>query len=595
MNPPYLLLEPANFHSGSSSVLEQAIREFGQIEYPKLGIKFQIFKYDRISLPDFSWYPVFESVFLDQADWSNLIDLARQHVGDVWIDIFDTYGIELLGAHLEKVFGIKLQASVLENWEVIDALSTINLTGKQLIINISGHQLTAIEAFVEAFQSATAAQVILQIGFQAYPTSLEDTGFQKIASLKAAFPELPICFADHAAAEDPMAMRIPLIASALGCELIEKHICLDRGKTEYDFYSALELSEMKRLGQELESVASSFDGGFIPLREREYLSKSLQIPIAHRDLPSGSLVGKTDVIYRRTSQTGMTLSEVMEYQDFTHSILGSSLPEGSSIDRYHYRKAVVGAVVACRLKSSRLPKKALLPIAGVASVERCLESCLALPHVQKVVLATSTEAEDENLADHTLNGRVEFWQGDPDDVISRYIGACDAFGIDVIVRVTADCPLPCPEIANILISSHFTTGADYTAPSAYAVGTHVEIYNAEALRRVIELAGSADYSEYMTWYMRNNPEIFKVNLVDLPAYLVREYRLTLDHPEDLDMFDKLFKVLNERGVDHNAKNIFEILDANPSIPAINGHLSLQYKTDRELIETLNRATKITAR
>jgi N,N'-diacetyllegionaminate synthase len=212
--------------------------------------------------------------------------------------------------------------------------------------------------------------------------------------------------------------------------------------------------------------------------------------------------------------------------------------------------------------------------------------------VEEVVLATSTLEEDSILEDHTLNGRVKFWRGDADDVIKRYLGACDEYNVDVIVRVTADCPVVSPEIAGILLREHLESGADYTAPREYAVGSNSEIYNTAALRRVIELLGSADYSEYMTWYMRNNDEIFEVNIVDLPADLVREYRLTLDYPEDLEMFERLYAELAEQNMSPELRNVFGILDHNPQIPALNGHLTLKYRSDQALIDKLEEVTKI---
>ena len=107
--------------------------------------------------------------------------------------------------------------------------------------------------------------------------------------------------------------------------------------------------------------------------------------------------------------------------------------------------------------------------------------------------------------------------------------------------------------------------------------------------------GNADHSEYMTWYMQNNPDVFKVNLVDLPDELCRNYRLTLDYPEDLEMFNHLYKELDENKLVPTLPNVFSVLDKNPAIAAINQDLTLTYKTDQVLIDKLNKVTRIQPR
>ena len=157
-------------------------------------------------------------------------------------------------------------------------------------------------------------------------------------------------------------------------------------------------------------------------------------------------------------------------------------------------------------------------------------------------MATSDLLEDSELEDTIkYNNKLKIFKGDPDDVISRYIGACNKYKIDTIIRITADCPFISNEIAEILLKDHFKKGADYTAAKDFAVGTSCEIISKSALDAVIEYVGVADLSEYMTWYFQNNKDIFKINIVNLPDHLVRDYRLTLDYQEDLDMFEAFIK------------------------------------------------------
>jgi spore coat polysaccharide biosynthesis protein SpsF (cytidylyltransferase family) len=148
------------------------------------------------------------------------------------------------------------------------------------------------------------------------------------------------------------------------------------------------------------------------------------------------------------------------------------------------------------------------------------------------------------------------------------------------------------EIASILLKSHRETGADYTAAKDFAVGTSTEIIEVEAMREIKRHFGSAEYSEYMTWYFMNNQEHFKTNVVELPAEFVRDYRLTLDYQEDLDLFNKVAEHFASSGKEYTIKGLFEFLDNNPDVTALNGEMVLTYKTDQKLIDTLNEKTKI---
>jgi len=592
-NAPLLIFECANAHGGDFNLLKSTIAQFKTIVYPNKHIKFQPFHPDTIALPDFNWYPTYRELLFQKEQWAELIGDASASFEGIWLDIFDRYGTDVLAENAGNVIGVKLQASVLENREIVLALQALSLVDKSLMLNISGYDISDVERFVEEFSRLNAAELILQVGHQAYPTKIEDTGLQKIRTLRAAFPDLRVCLADHAPAEDDLACIVPLLGVAMGCRLVEKHVCLDRASAKYDHYSALEPQELQVLANRLAACPQLLNGAFISTSERQYLAKSIQVPVTTRPLAAGSLISASDIIFRRTAQTGNTLHELVGAQQQYH-ILAEPIDVSTTINLNQLRPARVGVIVACRMKSSRLKNKATLPILGRASVEWCLDNCLKIPEANVVVLATSTVEEDSVLEKYTLDGKVKFWRGDPDDVIHRYLGACDAYDIDVVVRVTADCPVVSPTIAKVLLDHHFRTGADYTAARESAVGTGCEIYNTEALRRVLKYLGKAEYSEYMTWYLQNNKHIFKTEVIDLPPEMIRDYRLTLDHPEDLELFHRLFAELKVRNWSPDFKNLFEILDHRPDITALNSHLALKYKVDQVLIDKLNRVTKIDA-
>ena len=146
-----------------------------------------------------------------------------------------------------------------------------------------------------------------------------------------------------------------------------------------------------------------------------------------------------------------------------------------------YKNKRIGAIIACRMKSTRLRKKAIKLINGISSVERCINGAFLLENIDEVILATSDLKEDSVLEKYVNKTKAKFWQGDADDVIKRYISASKKFKIDIIVRITADCPCPSPEITNLLLKTHLQKGADYSATRKCSVGSGTEIYNVSSL------------------------------------------------------------------------------------------------------------------
>ena len=588
---PHFILEVANTHNGNVQVIKKIIKRFAKLRYENLGIKFQAFKFDKIALPDYAWYEAYMRFFIKKYDWKTIIKLAHKNIGKVWLDIFCVYGVEIAYENRKRIFGLKLQASVLNNTEVIKALKEMKLHDKKLLINVSGYTIEEIKEILNNFANMGFNKIILQLGFQNYPTKIEDSSLPKIDILKSLFPKKDISYADHISREDKFAKNFPLYAYLKGCSYIEKHICLAERQTKFDRFSALEYEEIEDILHEIEKVNKCFREGFLVKNEKKYLQTTLQKPILKTDLNRGQLVSKNDCIYRRTKKRGLSQLRLNSLQNRFY-VLGKKVKKQTILKQKDFKKARIAVIIAGRMKSSRLKRKALLPIGGIPSLERCLENCTKMAFADKVILATSYLKEDEILKKHTLGNKVSFWQGDPEDVISRYIGACDKYGIDVVVRVTADCPFVSPEITAIQLKSHFNEGADYTTVRKAAVGTNAEIYNVEALKRIIQYLGEAKHSEFMTWYMKNNPHIFKLNVINLPSNLVRDYRLTLDYKADLDMFNSLFKKLKENHLEPNLTNIFKVLDANPNIAKTNSHLRLTYQVDKKLIRRLNAATKV---
>ena len=583
------IIEVANTHGGNKDYVMSLIDEFSLFEGH--GMKFQPLHPDKIATSDFTWYPVYQELMFSPKEWNEIIKKAAI-TKKVWLDLFDTYGTQILEENLELIFGIKLQASVLYNEHVIQELIKIDCSDKKLIVNISAIEKDEIQERLDYLQNnINPEEILIEVGFQSYPTELVDSGLVKLSYLKEHFSN-PIVFADHIDGKLDDAIILPLIASLNGASYIEKHVMHSSLETKYDYFSSITVDMYTKLVEKIKTYKELDGKSFINKKEQTYLLNSIQKPIAALNISKGKGICMiSDLEYKRSNQSGLSALEIKNLISNGY-ILARNIQKGETFKREDFKKAVIAVVIAGRLKSSRLKRKALLPIGEITSIEKCIQSCLKLPETSYTILATSINEEDAELEQFTYSPQVIFHKGHPDDVIQRYLDIVNKLNVDIIYRVTADMPYVSDKVAEILLRKHFLQGADYTSAVEAAVGTAPEVINVQALREVKQHFPNADYSEYMTWYFQNNKEHFRVQLVDLPKDLIRNYRLTLDYQEDLDLFNKIQCYLDENKLPESIENIFAYLDANPEIAGLNSHITLKYKTDAELIATLNRVTKI---
>lgn len=590
MPKPYIIIEAANTHGGDYDYLMQWIEKYS-IYGSGFGVKFQPLHPDKIATSDYSHYKLYQQLHFDKKTWKRVVKKAIE-TQDVWFDIFDSYGVDILEENIENITGIKFQSSVLDNHEVFDLLEAVDLSEVKIILNVAAQPIKNIKEILEKVNiQLNPQEILLELGYQAYPTKFENCGYSKLEVIKEHFKNR-IVFADHADEKTDDAIWLPVMVAMQGVDVIEKHVMLDDRETKYDYYSSLTPQKFTEMVNQIQRFTSLRTMPFFNEGERQYLNTTIMIPILKRDKKAGYLLNiKEDFIYRRSGNEGLNLREIESLQSSFH-ILAADKKAGETLQKEDFKKAVIATVIACRLKSSRLPQKALLPIGGLSSVERCIKSCLEFKQVNHTILATSDIDEDAKLKDYTYRGDVIFHKGDPEDVIKRYLGVADELRVDVIIRITADMPFVSHEIVHLTLKEHFRIGSDYTVPKTSAVGTSAEVINVSALRKVKSHFPSANYSEYMTWYFQNNPEHFQLNFIDLPSEYVRDYRLTLDYTEDLDMFNKLQSYFDDMKKSFDMIEAFSFLDKHSEISKINSHLTLKYKSDPELIETLNRVTKI---
>ena len=199
----------------------------------------------------------------------------------------------------------------------------------------------------------------------------------------------------------------------------------------------------------------------------------------------------------------------------------------------------IGIVVQARLGSTRLARKALLPLGGASLLDMVLAR-LALVEAECRVLATEPSSE-EQLAPIALRHGFELLIGPEEDVLERYCMAIREFSLDRVIRATGDNPLVCHEAANYLLASRGGREADYASFVGLPLGMGVESVAAPALLIAGAEARDPYEREHVCPYLYNNPARFSIDRPEAPAdYRLPEGRVTVDTRRDYEYVRGLY-------------------------------------------------------
>ncbi len=239
----------------------------------------------------------------------------------------------------------------------------------------------------------------------------------------------------------------------------------------------------------------------------------------------------------------------------------------------------VVAIVQARMGSSRLPAKALADLTGKPMLQHVVERLCRTRSLDEVVVATSTDPEDKAIVD--LAGRlgVRAVAGSENDVLDRYAFAARESDANVVVRVTADCPLVDPKIVDDTVDFYLREGVDYAAnciQQTFPRGCEVEVFSAERLARVAHRAALPLEREHVTPHFYLNPDEYSLRFLAARGELRRpELRFCVDTEEDLALVREIFGKLGP----HNRFSLVDVvrlLDHEPALQKLNAEI--QQKT-----------------
>jgi spore coat polysaccharide biosynthesis protein SpsF len=205
---------------------------------------------------------------------------------------------------------------------------------------------------------------------------------------------------------------------------------------------------------------------------------------------------------------------------------------------------VVLAILQARTSSTRLPGKVLRPILGRPMLALQIERMRRARRLEGVGVATSLDPGDDAVAEAADAAGAGVFRGSREDVLSRYLGAIEAFGpMESVVRMTADCPLADPALIDEAVRSHGRSGADITTLQlrwTFPKGLDVEVVEVAALRAADRLA-SPQEREHVTAAIYARPGAFRINGVDRDPPL--RFRWTVDTLQDFEFVRAVYEDL----------------------------------------------------
>ncbi|MDH4069316.1 MAG: glycosyltransferase family protein [Ignavibacteria bacterium] len=234
-------------------------------------------------------------------------------------------------------------------------------------------------------------------------------------------------------------------------------------------------------------------------------------------------------------------------------------------------------IVQARTGSSRLPGKVLLPLAGKPLLQRQLERIMAAATVTRLVVATTTEAEDEPVRALCQKLHVPCYNGHPTDLLDRHYRVALAEQADAVVKIPSDCPLIDPDVIDRVLRKWDGDHGeiDYLSnlhPATYPDGNDVEVLHVSILETAWQEATRQFEREHTTPFIWERPERFTVR--NVPWETGRDFsmthRWTIDYPEDYQFISRVYDELwsAETPMFH-LSDILNLLEMKPEIMRLN--------------------------
>jgi len=223
----------------------------------------------------------------------------------------------------------------------------------------------------------------------------------------------------------------------------------------------------------------------------------------------------------------------------------------------------VHAVIHARMSSARLPGKVLRQVHGIPLLGHLIDRIEHCDGLDGMIIATSTEAEDDAIAGYAAVRKIPCFRGSLHDVAGRVIEAARQHGIEHLVRISGDSPMLDPAIVTQALVIYRQERPDLVTnvqQRTYPKGQSVEIIAREVLENAWRNGMSAADREHVTPWFYRNPGTYRIHNIGYPG-LRGDVQLSVDTAQDMARFEQMLDRLGAPYWQHDLVALLQTFDA----------------------------------
>lgn len=224
------------------------------------------------------------------------------------------------------------------------------------------------------------------------------------------------------------------------------------------------------------------------------------------------------------------------------------------------------AIVQARMTSTRLPGKVLLTVLGRPLLGYQIERVRRATSIDDVCVATTINATDDPVVRYCVDNDVDVFRGSEEDVLGRLHACAEEREAEIVVRLTADCPLVDPALVDDVVAElRREPSCDYVSNAldrTFPVGLDCEAMTATALATADARAIDAREREHVTPFIYTHPEAFAVRQVRCERQL-SEHRWTVDTQEDFRLVERIISTLYPADPEFGWEDVLALVEAEP--------------------------------